>query len=125
MIVGLLSRVDFSLSRTLLFSLFFSSLSLYVSSFVVLLLLPIAIMKTYFFFFSLNLILHESEFLTNQIEFVVVRRPGEKNVCVYVCVCTDVLAAFDKSRLFCPRKKMCIRKRESLSSTFVVCYMIY
>jgi hypothetical protein len=45
-----------------------------------------------------------------------------KNMCVYVCM---LLLLFDKLRLFCPRKKMCARKGESLSCTFVVCYMIY
>jgi hypothetical protein len=40
-----------------------------------------------FFSFSLYIVVHESEFLTNQITFQVVRRPGEKEyVCMYVVV---------------------------------------
>ena len=66
------------------------------------------------------------------------RRPGEKgsmSMCGCRCECLDVVVtAFDKSRLFCPRRrKNCAREtrverereEESLSGTFVVCYMIY
>ena len=98
------------LSRSLVSSMFLSLYFFYCQS-----LLPMT-----FFSFSLHIVVHESEFSTNQITFFVVRRPGEKK-----CVCVYIVVAFDKSRLFCPRKKMCKRKGESLSSTFVVCYMIY
>jgi hypothetical protein len=46
---------------------------------------------TFFFFssFSLNIVLHESEFLTNQITFVVVRRPGEKECMLLLLLLTS------------------------------------
>jgi len=66
----------------------------------------------FFFLFSLHLVLHESEFLTNQITFFVVRRPGEKE-CVCVCVCVCMLLLLLTSRGCSAREKnVCTKGRE-------------
>jgi len=91
------------------FSLFLS-LSLFSSMF-----LPLysfycqSLLGWHSFSFSLNIVLHESEFLTNQITFLVVRRPGEKE-CVYVyvrCCCFWQVAA-----VLPEKKNVCAKGRE-------------
>lgn len=57
-----------------------------------------------FFSFSLNIVLHESEFLTNQITFVVVRRPGEKECMLLLLLLT--------SRGCSAWEKKCVYERE-------------
>jgi hypothetical protein len=127
MIVGLLSRVDFflslflSLSRSLALSLF----PRYVSP-IVFFLLPIVIGMTFFsFFFFLSISSYTNQnFWPIKSLFLSFVAQERKTVCVcvyvYVCCC-----CFWQVAAVLPEKKMCVRKGESLSSTFVVCYMIY
>jgi len=54
------------------------------------------------------------------------RSSPRREKCVCICVCMyGCCCCFWQVAAVLPEKKMCIRKRESLSSTFVVCYMIY
>ena len=108
MIVGLLSR-RFSLSLSLLLSRSFSSLLLPLYCFSCQ-----SLSGWHSFFLSsfsrcCHSILHESEFLTNEIISLVVRRPGEKE---YVCVCMLLLLLLTSHGCSAREKNVCTKGRE-------------
>lgn len=109
MIASLLSRVDFfSLNLSLFLS--FSSFSLSLCFFFR------CIRSTanryhedILFLFLSTLSYTNQNFWPIKSIFLSIVAQERKKMCV--CVCTNVVAAFDKSRLFCPRKK-CVYEKE-------------